>query len=249
MDGGQSRDPYYFGGSASTDHIWLADGAHAKISGGFILDQNASVTVFDLWKAGALLEVNGTTINTSGKLSGLGSNSQVLITKITAPDEAVPPALQTITGTSGHDELNGAASSDTINGLAGNDTLSGGAGSDKLTGGGGQDVLSGGSGRDTFCFNAVSESGSSKTVDTIKDFVLGEDKIDYSLIDANTKSVDNQSFIFIGDAKFSKAAGELRAFSVNGVTEVHGDVNGDGQVDICVKLSGTFHLSAQVFIL
>ena len=46
-----------------------------------------------------------------------------------------------------------------------------------------------------------------------------------------------------------KAAGELRAFSVNGVTEVHGDVNGDGQVDICVKLSGTLRLSAQDFIL
>ena len=79
MEGGQSRDPYYFGGSASTDHIWLADGAHAKISGGSILDQNASVTVFDLWKTGAILEVNGTTITTSGKLSGLGSNSQVLM--------------------------------------------------------------------------------------------------------------------------------------------------------------------------
>jgi len=249
MEGGQSRDPYYFGGSASTDHIWLADGAHARISGGSILDQNASVTVFDLWKTGAILEVNGTTITTSGKLFGLGSNSQVLMTTATAPEEAASPALQTIIGTAGHDVLSGGASSDTVNGLAGNDTLSGGAGSDRLTGGAGQDVLSGGSGRDSFCFNAVSESGSSKTVDTIKDFVIGEDRIDYSLIDANTKSVGNQSFVFIGNAKFSKAAGELRAFSVDGVTEVHGDVNGDGQVDICVKLSGTLRLSAQDFIL
>lgn len=249
MDGGQSRNPYYFGGSASTDHFWMADGAYAKISGGSILDQNASVTVFDLWKTGALLEVIGTTIITSGKLFGLGSNSQVLISTPPVPQEAAPPALQTITGTAGHDELTGAASNDVINGLAGNDTLSGGTGSDRLTGGAGQDVLSGGSGRDTFCFNAVSESGSSRTIDTIKDFVLGEDEIDHSQIDANTKSAGNQSFVFIGDARFSKLAGELRAFSVNGVTQVHGDVNGDGQVDICVKLSGTFHLSAQDFIL
>jgi Ca2+-binding RTX toxin-like protein len=152
-------------------------------------------------------------------------------------------------GTAGHDELSGAAAGDTINGLAGNDTLSGGVGSDRLIGGTGQDMLSGGSGKDTFCFNAVSESGSSKTVDMINDFVRGEDKIDFSLIDANTNSMGNQPFVFISDTKFSKAAGQVRAFSANGVTEVHGDVNGDGRVDICVKLSGIFHLSAQDFIL
>ncbi|MXQ13565.1 M10 family metallopeptidase C-terminal domain-containing protein [Microvirga makkahensis] len=247
MEDGQSRDPHHFGGSASTDHVWLAASAHAKINGGSILDQNASITVFNLWKTGALLEVNGTKISTSGRLSGLGSGSQVLLTTATAPEEA--PSPQTIMGTAGHDELNGTAGGDLISGLAGNDTLSGGAGSDRLTGGTGRDILSGGSGQDIFCFNATRESGSSKTVDTIKDFVLGEDKIDYSVIDADVKSVGNQSFAFIGSAKFSKTAGELRAFSVNGVTEIHGDVDGDGHVDICVKLSGTFQLSTQDFIL
>ncbi|WP_210345872.1 calcium-binding protein [Microvirga soli] len=97
MESGQSRDPHYFGGSASINHIWLADGAHAKISGGSILDRNVSVTVFDLWKTGALVEVNGMTINTSGKLSGLGSNSQVLMTTATAPETAPSPTLQTLT--------------------------------------------------------------------------------------------------------------------------------------------------------
>ncbi|WP_201833341.1 calcium-binding protein [Microvirga zambiensis] len=249
MEGGQSLDPRYFGGSASTDHFWLADGAHAKISGGSILDRNANVTVFDLWKTGAVLEVDGTTIDTMGKWSGLGSNSQVVIITPPAPEPAPSPVPQTITSTAGHDELHGTAGSDTIDGLGGNDALSGGGGSDRLTGGLGQDILSGGSGKDFFCFTATSESGSSKTVDTIKDFVIGEDKIDYSAIDASTKSTGNQSFVFIGDAKFSKVAGELRAFSVNGVTEVHGDVNGDGHVDICVKLSGALRLTAQDFIL
>jgi Ca2+-binding RTX toxin-like protein len=249
MEGGQSRNPYFFGGSASTDHFWLAEGAHAKISGGSIQDQNASVTVFDLWKTGAILEVNGTTISTAGKMSGLGTNSQVLVTMPAAPEGTPSPSPLTIMGTAGHDKLSGAAGGDTINGLAGNDTLSGGGGSDRLIGGTGQDMLSGGSGKDTFCFNAVSESGSSKTIDMIKDFVPGEDKIDFSLIDANTNSMGNQSFVFISNAKFGKAAGEVRAFSANGVTEVHGDVNGDGRVDICVKLSGIFHLSAQDFIL
>jgi Ca2+-binding RTX toxin-like protein len=249
MDGGQSRDPQYFGGSASTDHFWLAEGAHARISGGSIQDQNANATVFDLWKTGAILEVSGTTISTGGQMSGLGANSQVLLTTPTVPEEAPSPSPQMIMGTAGRDELSGTAGGDSINGLAGNDTLSGGAGGDRLIGGTGQDVLSGGGEKDTFCFNAVSESGSSKTVDMIKDFVPGEDKIDFSLIDANTKSMGNQSFVFISDARFSKTAGEVRAFIANGVTEVHGDVDGDGHVDICVKLSGIFHLSAQDFIL
>ena len=89
MESSQSLDPKYFGGSASTDHFWLGDGAHGTMTAGYISDQNAGLTVFDLWKTGAVLEVYDTRIATAGKLSGLGSNSQVLLT--TAPTPAPTP--------------------------------------------------------------------------------------------------------------------------------------------------------------
>jgi hypothetical protein len=118
MENSQSLNPKHYGGSASTDHIWLAEGAHAKVIGGLISDQNSGLTVFDLWKAGATLEVNGTTINTSGKLSGLGSNSKLLINggSAPAPTPTPTPIAGVIKGTDGSEMLNGTSAKETIYG-------------------------------------------------------------------------------------------------------------------------------------
>jgi Ca2+-binding RTX toxin-like protein len=66
-------------------------------------------------------------------------------------------------------------SSERFFGMAGNDTLSGGAGNDYLSGGAGRDRLTGGAGLDQFVFDAPLHRTSN--VDTITDFVRGQDKI------------------------------------------------------------------------
>jgi len=79
-------------------------------------------------------------------------------------------------GEDGNDFLLGGAGNDTLYGGNGNDVLLGGTGDDKLYGGVGNDILTGGAGADTYFF---SDRGSSN-VDTITDYVVGQDKIDLS---------------------------------------------------------------------
>ena len=75
----------------------------------------------------------------------------------------------------------GSGLDDSINGGSGNDVLIGGAGNDTLVGGTGNDLLTGGAGSDLFIFNSIlnssSSSSSSSNIDTIIDFVTGQDKI------------------------------------------------------------------------
>ncbi|MEJ8560029.1 calcium-binding protein [Yoonia sp. GPGPB17] len=74
-------------------------------------------------------------------------------------------AAETLTGTSGNDELFG---------LGGDDTISGSAGDDMLSGGADNDILTGGAGADIFVFDL------GDGLDQITDFVLGIDLIDFS---------------------------------------------------------------------
>ncbi|MEM1170924.1 MAG: esterase-like activity of phytase family protein [Cyanobacteria bacterium P01_H01_bin.35] len=55
---------------------------------------------------------------------------------------------QTITGSSGADDLPGTAGNDTISGLGGSDTINGGTGDDEINGNRGDDYVSGGDGND-----------------------------------------------------------------------------------------------------
>nr|MBP8127693.1 type I secretion C-terminal target domain-containing protein [Aeromonadaceae bacterium] len=64
---------------------------------------------------------------------------------------------------------------DILDGGAGNDVLFGQEGDDQLTGGTGNDTMTGGSGDDTFIWRAADADGSE---DVIKDFTIGEDKLD-----------------------------------------------------------------------
>lgn len=162
----------------------------------------------------------------------------------------------TVSGGDGNDSVNGGAGNDTVAGDNGNDlvlgdlgddALSGGAGSDTLIGGAGNDTLSGGAGQDMFVFKAgdVSMAG-----DRIMDFNRAEgDKIDLSLIDANTTRTGDQAFTFIGGAAFAKVAGQLHIQIVNGVPVLSGDVNGDGLADFQIHLPGTSGLQANDFTL
>ena len=79
-----------------------------------------------------------------------------------------------LTGGTGNDLLTGGSGHDLILGGAGADTLYGGAGNDIIVDGAGRDVLYGGAGADLFVLVA------DDTMDTIRDFQPGIDRIDLS---------------------------------------------------------------------
>lgn len=140
---------------------------------------------------------------------------------------------------------------DSIKGGDGNDVLFGFNGRDKITGGTGADNLWGGSGADTFVFTSVEDSTAAfKGRDTIFDFSrVQKDRLDLSGVDADIDHRGDQDFQFIGDAKFTKVAGELRFERKLGDTYVHGDVDGDGRADFTVTLDPILTLKESDFIL
>ncbi|MRX52353.1 calcium-binding protein, partial [Paracoccus sp. S-4012] len=132
----------------------------------------------------------------------------------------------------------GNAGDNTLSGGAGADTLSGGAGDDLLVGGAGQDRLTGGAGADDFIFESVRDSATTGA-DIVQDFSRAQgDKIDLRLIDADIQTIADEDFVFIGEVGFSGNAGELRYDRVGMVTNISGDVDGDGRADFSISLIG-----------
>lgn len=93
-----------------------------------------------------------------------------------------------------NDTLSGLDGNDFLNGWGGNDILSGGNGNDSLLGDVGSDQLTGGSNADLFSYNTVSDSISGAR-DVITDFTPNVDKVDLSIVDANTSLAGNQAFL------------------------------------------------------
>jgi Ca2+-binding RTX toxin-like protein len=153
----------------------------------------------------------------------------------------------TIHGLGGNDIVKGGGGNDALYGDGGSDRLIGGAGDDVLTGGAGRDVMVGGTGADHFVIDALSDSVVGGGRDLIKDFAAGVDKINLAAIDANSALADDQAFSFIGAGAFSHTAGELRAQMLGANTLVSGDVDGNGQADFQILLSGTVTLQATDF--
>ncbi|MFM7065805.1 MAG: calcium-binding protein, partial [Gammaproteobacteria bacterium] len=158
----------------------------------------------------------------------------------------------TITGHEFNNLLRGGAGDDNLRGAAGNDILEGGTGDDVLRGGTGFDQLTGGEGDDLFQYTAVNESAPG-SVDSILDFVQGDDRIDLSLIDAVAGITGNQAFTFIGNSAFTAANqnGSVRWFydAVNNVTVI--EVSNDNDVDpeMRLQITGRVELNANDFIL
>ena len=155
-----------------------------------------------------------------------------------------------ITGTTKSEKIDGLAGNDLLKGLAGNDTLIGGAGLDTLIGGAGADNLTGGTDSDVFKLTLLTESGiTSKTRDTITDFLSGTDKIDLSALDANETLTGDQAFTFIGSAAFNKtnAAGQLRFDTASKI--LYGSTDADIAPEFSIQLNGVTSLLASDFIL
>ncbi len=163
----------------------------------------------------------------------------------------------TLTGSSA---INGTGNSlnNVLTGNSGNNTLSGGTGTDTLVGGLGNDRLTGGSDNDSFVFNTVAETGITATAsDVITDFVRGQDKINLSAIDAFAGSANvNDTFVWRGTAAFNNATqGEVRfqRFDVAGTANDHTmvwiDNDADTAVEMAIRLTGLYTLTASDFIL
>jgi Ca2+-binding RTX toxin-like protein len=150
---------------------------------------------------------------------------------------------------SGFENLTGSQFNDTLIGTTGVNAIIGGDGGDKITGGGGPDILTGGLGADTFIFKAVGDSAPAAP-DVITDFLAGTDKIDLSLIDANSSASGNQTFLY-GDHNPSVVAKSVTWYEdlANGNTIVQADFNGN-TTDLKIVLHGiNLDLHATDFIL
>jgi Ca2+-binding RTX toxin-like protein len=119
-----------------------------------------------------------------------------------------------------------------------------------LVGGAGKDVMYGDAGLDRFVFNSTSEAPAAGYgfTDYIPDFSQAEgDKIELTLMDANTTVAGVQDFNFIGNGvAFSGTAGEVRFNTTYGFVE--GDVNGDAVADFQIELD-VLSVDASAFIL
>ena len=151
-----------------------------------------------------------------------------------------------LTGGNGNDFLIGGNGHDTLFGEAGADQLFGDGGDDVLVGGAGKEGLTGGAGNDLFKFNATSDS-TTFAFDVIQDFVKGADKIDLSAIDANSLWAGNQAFTFNASKPFFTSPGDLWVEQGRGFSSVCVDINGDGNADMRIDVTGTMTLTASDF--
>jgi phage-related protein len=203
----------------------------------------------------------------AGWIKGTAGND-LLLGLLSGPNQIYGDAgNDVLTGGLLDDKLDGGAGDDILWGLAGNDALSGNAGNDflygdlgndRITGGLGKDVLGSGLGNDLFVFATAADSGTTvATRDQIIDFTKGQDKFDFSQIDANPTLSGDQAFTLLtaAGAAFTGAAGQLRWFkedvagTANDNTIIVGDINGDKTADFQIEIDGLFNLSISDFVL
>ena len=154
------------------------------------------------------------------------------------------------TGNELNNNITGNAAVNTLIGLGGDDTFDSGSGND---------ALSGGDGADTYIFSSGIKG--SKNVDTIKDFVSGEDKILLSadiftklatalgVIDGNdpTPLSDGDYFLSAPKVKAKSASDFLLYDSNTGRVYYDADGNGKGAADWFITLTGKPELTADDF--
>lgn len=151
-------------------------------------------------------------------------------------------------GDAGNDTVTGDAGNDAVFGGDGDDKVYGGEGNDRVVGGAGVDLAYGGAGSDRFVFNTLADAPMTG-LDRVMDFVKGVDLIDLSGIDANTTLAGNQTFNFLAERPFFTSAGDVWTRDTILGDVVEGDVNGDGNVDFRILVTGGYDLQASSFIL
>ncbi|HBS49821.1 MAG TPA: hypothetical protein DEA05_06900 [Rhodobacteraceae bacterium] len=146
-------------------------------------------------------------------------------------------------GGAGADRLRGDEGDDRLVGNRGAGRLFGGDGDDTLLGGTGADQLTGNDGADVFLFLRAAHSTNSAASDRITDFVQGEDLVDLSQL------VQGQ-IVFLGAGGFTGSGqAELRAIDTGGDTRLRIDLDGDGNSDMRIDLTGVVDMTSADFLL
>lgn len=171
-----------------------------------------------------------------------------------------------LNGFGGNDNVNGRGGNDTLSGSSGNDTLLGSGGHDSLLGDGGRDNLNGGSGNDTLWGGSEKDiytggAGADRFVFDFYDLVIGAernivtdfshaqgDKVDVSLIDADTTNIFVDQFTFEGTKAFTGPA-QLRYVHEGGNTLVLGNTDADAAPEMVIQFNGLINFVASDFIL
>lgn len=151
-------------------------------------------------------------------------------------------------GDDGNDVMTGGAGNDTLDGNRGNDTIDGGDGDDFIDGGLGADILTGGAGADTFYYNNVADS-QGVTVDTITDFVSGEDKIDLSAITGGAGEYTGSANGY--GAVLTSLTGTVQAVLDTSTNTLYIDVDGNAALDandMAIDLTGVTSLNNADFV-
>jgi len=163
--------------------------------------------------------------------------------------------VATLHGGGGNDLLSFSAEIGQLYGESGDDTLMGGFGDDLLVGGTGADTMTGGSGKDRFIYSDASDS-TSAAHDQITDFAPSGtgtgDRIDLSLIDADTSVVGNQAFSWNTTTPTAHGLWFSVINNGNGTFEItlFADVNGDttAELEIHVHQTGSVNPGADILL-
>ena len=246
LDGGAGHDRLD-GGTGADD---LACGAGNDV---YIIDNTGDRLLWDYsdsgrdriesalnWTLGAYQE--DLTLTAGAALGGGNTGNNAIIGNASA---------NTLRGKAGNDTLTGHSGSDTLYGDTGADRLEGGASNDRLIGGQDSDWLIGDLGADRFIFRGITESrAATGQRDYIDDFSYAQgDRIDLTLIDADTGRAGNQAFSFIGLADFSGRAGQLCYDRIGTDVRVSADVNGDRVADFQINMDEVSSLTTGAFLL
>ncbi|MEM6905155.1 MAG: hypothetical protein AAF568_04610, partial [Pseudomonadota bacterium] len=201
------------------------------------------------------------TVSYEGEETGVGIDLYGMRISTGAAEGDVFDAVENVIGTehrdkllgsNGENEIYGGGGIDIINGRGGIDIIYGGAGPvDVLIGSRGADVMTGGEGRDRYVYVTLKDSGvGDGERDIITDFEIADnDRIELSRLDADITQGGNQVFDLISQNAFSATAGELRIDLSAARTLIQADVDGDGEADLEIELTGQVDLDESSFVL
>ncbi|WP_338016066.1 Ig-like domain-containing protein [Meridianimarinicoccus roseus] len=119
-----------------------------------------------------------------------------------------------VDGGDGNDFISTAGGDDTLIGGAGSDALFGRAGEDTLDGGAGNDALTGGLGADTFIFRAADAPSGTLAIDTVTDFEIGIDTLEFNgfagvtqFSDLTVQDIGADLLVDLGGSRFVRLNG------------------------------------------
>jgi autotransporter-associated beta strand protein len=247
IDGAASAGSFINGGSG-TDTLLVAglgSSSLGSLSGIEILTLSSGLALTGA-QINSGLAIN-TDVNGSGALTINMTAGVTLLTKLF--DFTGYSGIVTINGTAGADiiklgnavhSINTGNGSNIVQGGGLVDTVTGGTGVDKFAGNAGADVLTGGTAADVFKYRAAGDSGmSAGNRDTITDFLIGTDRMNFVKIDANAGLAGDQAFAFVGTGAFiGGGAGSIRYQNSGADLLVLVDVDGNGTAEMSIVLAG-----------